>query len=331
MSFEQLLPVIFMCLMGLALLAYVMLDGFDLGVGMLLPLVKREQKDVMVASIGPFWDANETWLVLGVGILIIAFPKAQGIVLTALYLPAAAMLIGLTMRGVAFDFRVKAHDDHHALWDNTFFAGSLLASMAQGWMLGRFITAFAAGAQFQLFAAAIAVALPLAYVLLGAGWLIMKTEGELQQKAVTWAKAAWLPVAIGMALISLATPWVSNSVRDKWFSLPIIFALIPIPIATAAALLFLPVVLKAERVRTELCWIPFILTLLVMLLGFFGLAYSLYPFIVMDRIDLWQAAAAPKSLRFILVGTSITVPTIAIYTVMVYRIFHGKTQPLHYP
>lgn len=330
MSFDQLLPVIFMCLMGIAMLAYVMLDGYDLGVGILLPLAPREQKDVMIASIGPFWDANETWLVLGVGILIIAFPKAQGIVLTALYLPTTVMLIGLILRGVAFDFRVKAHDDHHARWDTTFFAGSLLASLAQGWMLGRFVTGFATGIQYQVFAAVIAISLPLAYVLLGSGWLIMKTEGELQHKAVAWAKAAWLPVALGMALISLATPWVSSSVRDKWFSLPVLFALMPIPIATAAALLFLPVVLKAERVRTDLCWIPFTLTLLVMLLGFFGLAYSLYPYIVMDKIDLWQAAAAPKSLRFILVGTAITVPAIALYTILVYRIFHGKTRPLHY-
>lgn len=331
MSFDHVLPIIFMCLMGLSLLTYVVLDGYDLGVGILLPLVRREQKDVMVASIGPFWDANETWLVLGVGILIIAFPKAQGVVLTALYLPAAAMLIGLILRGVAFDFRVKAHDDHHARWDSMFFAGSLLTSLAQGWMLGRYITGLAAGLQYQVFAALIAVALPLAYVLLGAGWLIMKTEGELQQKAVAWAKDAWFPVTVGMALISLATPWVSSSVRDKWFSLPVLFALIPIPVATATALLFLPIVLKAQRVRTDLCWIPFSLTLLVMLLGFFGLAYSLYPYIVMDKIDLWQAAAAPKSLRFILVGTAVTVPAIGIYTVLVYRIFHGKTQPLHYP
>jgi cytochrome bd ubiquinol oxidase subunit II len=330
MSFDQSLPIIFMCLMGFAMLVYVMLDGYDLGVGMLLPLVPREQKNVMVASIGPFWDANETWLVLGVGILIIAFPKAQGVVLTALYLPTATMLIGLMLRGVAFDFRVKARTDHHALWDVMFFVGSSLASIAQGWMLGRFITGFAVGVQYQLFALIISIALPMAYVLLGAGWLIMKTESELQEKAVLWAKAAWLPVVVGIALISLATPWVSGSVREKWFSLPALFALIPIPIATAVALLFIPITLKSTRARTDLCWIPFSLTLLVMLLGFFGLAYSLYPYIVMDKLDLWQAAAAPKSLRFILIGTVITVPTIVFYTVFVYRIFHGKAEPLHY-
>lgn len=330
MTAEQILPVIFLCLMGVALLAYVVLDGYDLGVGILLPLASKQDKDTMIASIGPFWDANETWLVLGVGILITAFPKAQGLVLTSLYLPTAAMLVGLIMRGVAFDFRVKAHDDHQTLWNKAFFAGSLLAALAQGWMLGRFVTGFASGIKYQVFAFIIALALPLAYVLLGASWLIMKTEHELQQRAVTWAKAAWLPVVIGMALISLVTPWVSETVRHKWFSLPVLFALIPIPLTTAAALLFLPIVLNTERVRGTLCWIPFTLSLLAMVLGFFGLAYSLYPFVVMDRITLWQAAAETASLQFMLVGAALAVPAIAIYTVFVYRVFHGKAQPLTY-
>jgi cytochrome d ubiquinol oxidase subunit II len=327
---NELLPVIFMCLMGIAMLAYVALDGYDLGVGILLPLANKQDKDIMIASIGPFWDANETWLVLGVGILLIAFPKAQGMVLTAVYLPTTAMLIGLILRGVAFDFRVKAHDDHQPLWNMAFSAGSLLASVAQGWMLGRFITGFAQGWQYQVFAVLIALALPMAYVMLGSAWLIMKTEFTLQQHAIRWAQRAWLPVVVGMMLISVITPIVSESVRDKWFTLPALFALIPIPLATAAALLFLPIVLKSERVRSELCWIPFALMLLVIVLGFFGLAYSLYPWVVMDRIDIWQAAAAPESLRFILFGTAFSVPAIAVYTVFVYRIFHGKTQPLSY-
>jgi cytochrome bd ubiquinol oxidase subunit II len=155
-SFDEALPVIFLGLMGLAMLAYVVLDGYDLGVGLLLHRATDEQKDVMVASIGPFWDANETWLVLGVGILLIAFPKAHGMVLQALYLPVALMLVGLILRGVAFDFRVKAQDDHKPLWNFAFFAGSGLAAVAQGWMLGRYITGLADGWQFTVFAAAIA-------------------------------------------------------------------------------------------------------------------------------------------------------------------------------
>ncbi|HJV95421.1 MAG TPA: cytochrome d ubiquinol oxidase subunit II, partial [Albitalea sp.] len=143
MTFDDALPIIFMGLMGFAMLAYVVLDGYDLGVGLLMPRASDAQKDVMVASIGPFWDANETWLVLGVGILLIAFPKAHGMVLTALYLPVALMLIGLILRGVAFDFRVKAQDKHKPLWNHAFAAGSLLAAASQGWMLGHYITGLA--------------------------------------------------------------------------------------------------------------------------------------------------------------------------------------------
>ncbi|MDH5539956.1 MAG: cytochrome d ubiquinol oxidase subunit II, partial [Rhizobacter sp.] len=184
MSFDQALPVVFMALMGLSMLIYVVSDGYDLGVGMLMPWAGDAEKDTMIASIGPFWDANETWLVLGVGILLVAFPKAHGVVLSALYLPVTLMLIGLTLRGVAFDFRVKARDSHKATWDRLFFAGSALASGAQGWMLGRYVSGFGEGWNYPVFAAAIALALPMAYVLLGAAWLIMKTEGGLQHKAV---------------------------------------------------------------------------------------------------------------------------------------------------
>ena len=177
MSFDHALPIIFMALMGVAMLLYVMLDGYDLGVGMLMPRATASQQDTMVASIGPFWDANETWLVLGVGILLIAFPKAHGMVLTALYLPVALMLVGLTLRGVAFDFRAKAQDHHKHLWNHAFFAGSALAAAAQGWMLGHYVTGLNEGWTYHAFAATIAVALPCAYVLMGACWLILKTEG----------------------------------------------------------------------------------------------------------------------------------------------------------
>ena len=183
MSFDAALPVIFMGLMGLAMLVYVVSDGYDLGVGMLMHRASDAEKDVMIASIGPFWDANETWLVLGVGLLLIAFPKAHGLVLGELYLPVALMLVGLILRGVAFDFRVKGRSRHKPTWDRLFFAGSALAAAAQGWMLGRYVSGFGQGWNYPLFAAAIALALPMAYVLLGACWLVMKTEGELQQRA----------------------------------------------------------------------------------------------------------------------------------------------------
>ncbi len=330
MNWSQALPVIFMALMGLAMLAYVVLDGYDLGVGLLLPRASDAHKDSMINSIGPFWDANETWLVLGVGILLIAFPKAHGVVLQALYLPAALMLVGLMLRGVAFEFRVKAQAAHKPLWNRAFFAGSGLAALAQGWMLGRYITGFAQGWEFALFAAVIALLLPAAYVLLGAAWLIMKTEGALQEQAVQWAKQAWPPVVLGMALISVATPLVSATVRHKWFSMPEFIALLPIPLMTVLALLGTRAMLNSHRVLGKVCWLPFVLTVAVFLLGACGLACSLYPFVVMDRLTVWQAASATESLAVIAVGCAVTVPAIIGYTVFSYRVFWGKARALNY-
>jgi cytochrome d ubiquinol oxidase subunit II len=329
-SFDAALPVIFMALMGLAMLIYVISDGYDLGVGMLMHRATDAEKDVMVASIGPFWDANETWLVLGIGILLVAFPKAHGLVLGELYLPVALMLVGLTLRGVAFDFRVKAKDTHKTTWDRLFFAGSTLAAVSQGWMLGRYVSGFGSGWNYPLFAAAIAVALPMAYVLMGAAWLIMKTEGELQRRAVSWARIAWAPMVGGLVLISMATPWVSATVRDRWFSLPEIIALMAIPLMTGVSLLAVLAVLRTRQVLGPLCWLPFVLLILVFVLGFLGLAYSIYPYVVLDQLTLWQAASSPAALKVILVGACISVPAIAGYTVFSYRVFRGKTGELKY-
>lgn len=326
------LPVLFMALMGLSMLIYVVLDGYDLGVGMLMARADASQRDLMVASIGPFWDANETWLVLGVGLLLIAFPKAHGVVLGALYLPVALMLLGLTLRGVAFDFRVKARDEHQLLWNRAFIAGSALAALSQGWMLGRYVTGFAEGHLPLLFAGLIALALVAAYLLLGAGWLILKTEGELQRRAVAWARAAWWPVGVGIGLISVATPLVSPSVRERWFTLPDFIALLPIPLATLAALAVVHLALRSPRVlgHGRWCGLPFLATVAVLVLAAFGLAYSLYPYVVMDRLTLWQAAAAPASLKVILFGAIFTVPAILGYTVLAYRVFRGKATALSY-
>ena len=330
LSFDTALPIIFMALMGVSMLVYVISDGYDLGVGMLMPRATDAQKDVMVASIGPFWDANETWLVLGVGILLIAFPRAHGVVLGELYLPVAFMLIGLMLRGVAFDFRVKAKDTHKRTWDRLFFAGSTLAAVAQGWMLGRYVSGFGSGWNYPLFAAAIAVALPMAYVLMGATWLIMKTEGELQERAVRWARAAWAPMVGGMVLISMATPWVSDVVRERWFALPEVIALMAIPLMTGVALLAVRGVLHSQAVRGPVCWLPFVLLIVVFVLGFLGLAYSIYPFVVIGQLTIWQAASSPEALKVILIGVCISVPAIAGYTIFSYRVFRGKTGELKY-
>lgn len=330
MNFDTALPVIFMALMGISMLIYVISDGYDLGVGLLMPRASAEEKDVLIASIGPFWDANETWLVLGIGILLVAFPKAHGLVLSQLYLPVTLMLVGLTLRGVAFDFRVKAKSSAKPLWDRLFFAGSMLASLSQGWMLGRYISGFGEGWNYPVFAGAIALALPAAYALLGAAWLVMKTEGELQLKAIGWAKLAWGPVVIGMVLISLATPWISATVRERWFALPEIIALMVIPIATGIALITARKVLDKAIVRTTLCWLPFAALIAVFVLGFIGLAYSIYPFVVIDRLTIWQAASSTAALKVILVGVCISVPAIAAYTVFSYKVFWGKATALRY-
>jgi cytochrome bd ubiquinol oxidase subunit II len=328
---EQALPLIFMAIMGLAMLVYVILDGFDLGVGILLPWAEPEEQHLMIASIGPFWDANETWLVMGVGVLLIAFPQAHGIVLTALYLPVALMLLGLTLRGVAFDFRVKARDQHRALWNSAFTVGSWIASASQGWMLGAYITGFRGDALSTLFCLGIAFTLPAAYVLLGSGWLIMKTEGALQLKAVKWGRRALLPMMIALIAISIATPIVSPTVFDKWFSMPNFFALAPIPLACALAFGVLWHVFAQSRiVAAGYGWLVFVAMIVICVMAAIGLAYSLYPYIVMDRLTVWEAASSTDALQFILVGVAITLPAIAGYTIFVYRIFWGKATELRY-
>jgi len=329
------LPVAFLVVMGLSMLAYVVLDGYDLGVGILMRRATGAERDVMVSSIGPFWDANETWLVLGVGILLVAFPAAHGVILGALYLPVALMLLGLILRGVAFDFRVKAKAQHQALWNRAFYAGSLLATLSQGYMLGLLVMGFETGWLPMLFGALIAVCLVSGYVLLGAGWLIIKTEGELQQKAVRWArKSLWL-TAVGIAAVSIATPWLSERIFDKWFALPWIVLLAPIPIATAV--LFYVVDRSLRRLPKRLSdgneygiWVPFGGTIGIFLLAFYGLAYSLFPYLVIDRLSIWQAASAPESLMIIFVGACVVLPVIIGYTAFAYRIFRGKAQPLDY-
>jgi cytochrome d ubiquinol oxidase subunit II len=206
------LPLAFTVVMGLAMLAYVILDGYDLGVGLLMRAASDLEKDRMVASIGPFWDANETWLVLGIGVLLVAFPHAHGVILTALYLPVALMLFGLTLRGVAFDFRVKARAQHKVWWNRAFHLGSVLATLAQGFMLGQLVMGFEPSAGAVAFGLLIAVCLLAGYGLLGAGWLIIKTDGALQLRAVAWARASLWLTGLGIAAVSLATPWLSERI-----------------------------------------------------------------------------------------------------------------------
>jgi cytochrome d ubiquinol oxidase subunit II len=197
-------------------------------------------------------------------------------------------------------------------------------------MLGRYVSGFGSGWNYPLFAAAIAVALPMAYVLMGATWLVMKTEGELQERAVHWARVAWAPMVGGMVLISMATPWISQIVRERWFELPEVIALMAIPLMTGILLLAVRGLLNSRVVRGPACWLPFVLLIAVFVFGFLGLAYSIYPFVVIGQLTIWQAASSPQALKVILIGVCISVPAIAGYTVFSYRVFRGKTGELRY-
>lgn len=314
------LPLVFTLLMGVAILAYTVLDGYDLGVGMLMPAGSAEEQDVMVSSIGPFWDANETWLVLGIGLLLIAFPPAYGMILGALYIPVAIMLVGLMLRGAAFEFRVKALGWHRELWNWLFWFGSFLAALAQGLMLGRTVTGYAEGFGYWLFSLVVAGGLCGGYVLLGSTWLVLRTEGALQQKAIVWARWGLGWVALGVALVSLATPLASAAVRAKWFDFPHTLGLMLLPLATLAA------GASVWRTLGRSDWKPFAGAVAIFALAFAGLAYSLFPYLIIDRMTIWQAAADPSSLEFVLVGALIVLPFIVGYTVFSYRVFRGKAR-----
>lgn len=325
------LPLVFAGLMGLSILIYVILDGFDLGVGVLTPLADDAQKDRMIASIGPFWDANETWLVMAVGLLLVAFPAAHGTILTALYLPVAIMLVGLILRGVAFEFRAKAPAPNKPLWNRAFFAGSLMTSLSQGFMLGLYIMGLdwtVATVAFGLLTAACTTA---GYLFIGACWLIIKTEHDLQRKAVRWARASLIGVLAGFIAISAASPTASPRIFEKWFSYPQILALAPLPVMAAGitalvwwALRHLPD--AADRYRH----VPFLAAAALFALAFAGLAYSFYPYVVPERMTLYEAASAPESLMIILAGTAFVMPAIAGYTALAYVIFRGKARDLTY-
>lgn len=325
------LPLTFAALMGLSMLIYAVLDGYDLGVGVLIPGANDAEKDRMIGSIGPFWDANETWLVLGIGILLVAFPAAHGVILTNLYLPVALMLIGLILRGVAFDFRAKAKAHHKDSWNAAFFGGSLLTALSQGYMLGAYILGFEKSFQAFAFSLLVGLCLVAGYALIGAAWLIMKTEGDLQRKAVKWARLALLGTVAGIMLVSLATPLVSARIFDKWFDFPNIVLLAPIPLITLALVAALEVVLRRLPYKDDRwCWLPFTMTVAIFIMCFHGLAYSFYPYIVPDQLLITESASAPESLMIILIGTLAILPFLIGYTVLAYWVFHGKARDISY-
>ncbi|MEQ6204398.1 cytochrome d ubiquinol oxidase subunit II [Sulfitobacter sp. HNIBRBA2951] len=325
------LPWSFAALMGLSILMYVVLDGFDLGVGLLMPLADDVQKDKLVASIGPFWDANETWLVLAVGLLLVAFPPAHGVILTALYLPVFVMLVGLILRGVSFEMRAKAPLKQKPLWNGAFFAGSLMASLSQGFMLGMYIMGLTWTLPHVGFALLTAVFLTVGYSFIGAAWLIWKTEGALQERAIGWAKGGMWGLVMGIAAISLATPFVSTRIFDKWFSYPSFAYLSPLPILSLVLVGYLwRQLARLPLAEDRMSWTPFAAAIALFTLAYGGMAYSFYPYVVPEQITIYEAASAPESLFIILLGTLFVLPAILGYTVLSYYIFRGKATALRY-
>ncbi|NGN42560.1 cytochrome d ubiquinol oxidase subunit II [Mesorhizobium sp. CGMCC 1.15528] len=331
LDWPVILPLIFAGLMGLSILIYVVLDGFDLGIGILFATADDHEKDTMIAAIGPFWDANETWLVLAVGLLLVAFPMAHGTILTALYIPVFILLFGLILRGVAFDFRAKVPVHRKARWNRIFFAGSLIASLAQGYMLGVYVLGLDTGLAAFTFGALVAACLAASYAAMGAAWLIYKTEGELQEKAVRWLRSALVFTALGMVAVSLATPFASPRIFERWFVLPDMIYLAPLPILSAVLFIWLwwqTFHLPKEGDRHAI--LPFLTLAAIFTLGFVGLAYSFYPYVVPDKLTIWQAASATESLAIILAGTLVVLPVIIGYSFYAYRVFGGKASDLTY-
>ncbi len=320
-------------ILALAVFMYVLLDGFDLGVGMLFALrPEAEDRDLMVATVAPVWDFNETWLILGSGGLLAVFPLAFAVLMPALYFPVLLMLLGLLFRGVAFEYR-ETGATQRGLWDHGFFWGSLVATLAQGVMLGNFIQgfpmqgrAFAGGSLdwLQPFPLLTGLGLAAGYALQGATWLVLKTEGPLQ----AWARrvSVWclLGVLLFIALISVWTPLVEPRIAERWFGMPQLLWLLPVPVLTA--LLAFTLWRALQRGHDLL---PFLCSIGLFVLSFLGLAISLWPYIIPPTLTLWDAAAAPRSQAFMLVGTMFLLPVILLYVAWSYWVFRGKVREAH--
>jgi cytochrome bd ubiquinol oxidase subunit II len=329
------LPLIFGIIIATAVFLYVLLDGFDLGIGIIFPFAPSEKcRDRMMNSIAPFWDGNETWLVMGGGGLFAAFPLAYAILMPAFYIPIIGMLLGLIMRGVAFEFRFKASEKDKKLWDYVFHFGSLAAAFFQGTILGAFVQGVQidgrnfSGLPFDWassFSMMTGVALIFGYALLGSTWLIMKTEDITQIWSRKVASYVFGFVAIFMILVSLIMPLLNEPIKDFWFSAPNIYYLFPFPLITA--ILFITLWCDLKNGKRE--YRPFLISIGLFLMGYIGMAISLYPWIIPFKYNIWEAAASPEGLSLLLVGILPLLPIILGYTGYCYYIFRGKTSHEH--
>ena len=325
------LPLLWAGIIAFGIIMYVLMDGFDLGIGILFPLCRdRADRDTMMNSVAPVWDGNETWLVLGGAALFGAFPLAYAVLLPALYLPLTVMLIALIFRGVAFEFRFKAGDRGRWWWDLAFMGGSMVATLMQGIALGAFVYGFAvedrayAGGPFDWltpFAVFVGFGLLAGYALLGAAWLVLKTEGRLQARL--WRLILPLTALVLAVLggVSLWTPLAHAAIAERWFVWPDIAFLAPVPLLVGLVALLM---LRAVRLRRD--GQPFLLAMALFVLSYAGLAISLWPNVIPPGITIWQAAAPPESQLFLIVGVAIMVPIILAYTAYAYWVFRGKVK-----
>ncbi|MAF31848.1 MAG: cytochrome d ubiquinol oxidase subunit II [Magnetococcales bacterium] len=325
------LPLVWGVLIATAVFLYALLDGFDLGCGILFPFAPSDKsRNQIMNSIAPFWDGNETWLVLGTGGLFVAFPVAYAILLPAVYMPATFMLFGLIFRGVAFEFRFKASQKNRRMWDFSFHAGSLLAAFMQGMILGNVVQGFeVAGRNFaggaldwaNGFAVLTGLGVVAAYALLGAAWLVYKTEGATQKWARKMGRYVFFYVGLAMVVISISMPFMDSRIESLWFNTPNIYYLSIIPLLTLLAFYTLWKDLGDNKREVR----PFLLVAAIFLLGYMGICISLYPWIVPFEFTLWEAAAVSTSQSFVLIGTVIMLPIILAYTAYCYYVFKGKS------
>lgn len=314
------------------IMMYIIMDGFDLGIGILYPFFQeKHDRDLMMNTVAPVWDGNETWLVLGGAGLLAAFPLAYSVILSALSLPLLFMLMALIFRGVAFEFRFRATDEERHFWDKAFLCGSIAATFFQGMTLGAYLQgikvvndAYAGGpldwiSPFSIFTG---LSLLVTYALLGSTWLIMKTSGDLQKTCYTLSRQISVFLFATIVIISIWTPLMDHGIADRWFTMPNLLFLSPVPLLVAFVFYRLQKSLKDKSETT-----PFIYTLCLILLGYMGLGISIWPNIIPPHISIHAAASPPQSQMFALVGAVIIIPVILIYTGWAYYVFRGKVNP----
>jgi cytochrome d ubiquinol oxidase subunit II len=328
------LPTLWAFILAFAIFFYVVMDGFDLGIGILFSLIPAgRERDTAMNSIAPVWDGNETWLVLGGGGLLAAFPLAYGTIFSALYAPIVAMLLALIFRGVAFEFRWR-DPNHRPIWDFAFSLGSVVAALAQGITLGALLQGIAvqdrayAGGWFDWltpFSVLVGVSLVSGFALLGATWLIMKTEDTLQARAYRLAVRLGIATIVAIGAVSAATPFLSDVYWQRWFAWPqVLFtAQVPLLVAIVTIVFFL-------SLRRRHHYTPFLMALALFALSLAGLGISLFPYVVPPKFTIWDAAAPDASLKFMLPGALVMVPIILAYTGYSYWVFRGKTRPEGY-